>query len=302
VEQGKVEPQPIPEIHDEPGLYRALGLDYVEPELREDHGEFAAAEAHELPKLIEVQNLRGTFHSHTTASDGRCTLREMADAAQELGLQYLGIADHSKSSFQAHGLDEKRLLEQVEEIRALNAEWKGEFKLFAGVEVDILRDGSLDFADEILAQLDYAVASVHAIFNLPEAEMTARIIKAISNPHITMLGHLTGRLLLQREGYAVDAPGIIDAAAETGTIIELNASPWRLEMDWRWWPLAKKKGVKCSINPDAHHTSQLHHLWYGVGAARKGWLTRDDVVNTLPLGQVEEALAAKRRRTLSVPF
>jgi hypothetical protein len=188
VEQGKVTPQPIPEIRDEPELYKALGLDYVEPELREDHGEFGAAEAHELPKLIEVQNLRGTFHNHTTASDGRCTLREMAAAAQELGLQYLGIADHSKSSFQAHGLDEKRLLEQIEEIRTLNAEWKGDFRIFAGTEVDVLRDGALDFPDEILSQLDYVVASVHAVFNLPEAEMTARIIKAISNPHVTMLG------------------------------------------------------------------------------------------------------------------
>jgi DNA polymerase (family 10) len=301
VEQGKVEPQPIPAIREEPDLYKALGLDYVEPELREDHGEFAAAEAHELPKLVEVQNLRGTFHTHTTASDGRCSLREMADAAHDLGLQYLGIADHSKSSFQAHGLDENRLLEQVEEIRTLNAEWKGEFKLFTGTEVDVHKDGSLDFSDEVLAQLDYVVASVHAIFNLPEAEMTTRVIKAISNPHVTMLGHLTGRLLLQREGYVVDVPAIIDAAAETGTIIELNASPWRLEMDWRWWPLAKKKGVKCAINPDAHHTSQLHHLWYGVGAARKGWLTREDVVNTLPLGQIEKVLSAKRQRLLGVP-
>jgi DNA polymerase (family 10) len=296
VEQSKVEPKPIPEIREEADIYRALDLDYVEPELRENHGEFAAAEANDLPNLVEVQNLRGTFHNHTTASDGRCTLREMAEAAQELGLQYLGVADHSKASFQAHGLDEARLFAQIEEIRALNAEWNGEFKLFAGTEVDILRDGSLDFSDEVLARLDYVVASVHAIFNLPEAEMTARIIKAISNPYVTMLGHLTGRLLLQRDGYAVDTAAIIEAAAETGTIIELNSSPWRLEMDWRWWPQAKKRGVKCAINPDAHHKEQLQHLWYGVGAARKGWLTREDVVNTLPLGRIEGVLSAKRRR------
>jgi len=293
-ERAKIDPQPIPPIREEPELYRALGLDYVEPELREDRGEFGAAEKHTLPDLIELENLRGTFHCHTTASDGRCTLREMAEAAQELGLQYLGIADHSKASFQAHGLDETRLLAQVEEIRALNREWDGAFKLFAGNEVDIHKDGTLDFSDEILAQLDYSVASVHAVFNLSEADMTKRIIKAIANPHVTMLGHLTGRLLLSRDGYAVDVPAIIDAAAETGTIIELNCSPWRLDMDWRWWPLAKEKGVKCAINPDAHRTDQLNHLWYGIGAARKGWLTRADVVNTLPLGRIEKVLAKKR--------
>ena len=292
LENAKIAP---PTIREESDLYRALDLDYVEPELREDRGEFAAAEKHTLPRLIEKENLRGTFHNHTTASDGRASLAEMAAAAEELGLQYLGIADHSKSSFQAHGLDADRLLAQVEEIRALNEAHGPGFKIFTGSEVDILKDGSLDFPDEILAQLDYCVASVHNVFNLPEAEMTARIIRAISNPHVTMLGHLTGRLLLSREPYAVDIPAVIEAAAATGTIIELNCSPWRLDMDWRWWPLAKEKGVKCSINPDAHHVSHLNYLWFGIGAARKGWLTRDDVVNTLPLGKIEAVLAAKRR-------
>ena len=294
-EKRKTEPPPIPVIREEAELYRALGLDYVEPELREDHGEFAAAENHTLPDLIEPENLRGTFHNHTTASDGRCTLAEMADAAQELGLQYLGIADHSKASFQAHGLNEEQLLTQVAEIRELNKTYGKSFRLFAGSEVDILKDGSLDFPDEVLAQLDYAVASVHNVFNLPEAEMTKRIIRAMENPHITMLGHLTGRLLLSRDGYQVDIPAIIEAAAATGTIIELNANPRRLDLDWRWWPLAKEKGVKCAINPDAHHTSQLQFLWFGVGTARKGWLTRHDVVNTLPLGKIEAVLAAKRK-------
>ncbi|HEX8295643.1 MAG TPA: helix-hairpin-helix domain-containing protein [Chthoniobacteraceae bacterium] len=292
----KIEAQPIPAIREERELYRALDLDYVEPELREDRGEFAAAEQHTLPDLVELENLRGTFHNHTLASDGRCSLAEMAEGAQELGLQYLGIADHSKSSFQAHGIDEKQLLAQATEIRELNRTFGQEFKLFAGTECDILRDGSLDFPDEILAQLDYAVASIHAVFNLPEAEMTRRIIRAIENPHITMLGHLTGRLLLSRESYPVDVPAVIEAAAATGTIIELNASPRRLDMDWRWWPLAREKGVKCAINPDAHHTSQLQYLWFGVGAARKGWLTRNDVVNCLPLGKIEAVLAAKRSR------
>ena len=293
IQNSKSEP---PAIHEERDLYRALGLDYVEPELREDRGEFAAAEKHELPDLIEVENLRGTFHNHTVASDGRSTLAEMVVAAQELGLQYLGIADHSKSSFQAHGLDAERLLAQVAEIRALNKTFDGKFKIFAGSEVDIHKDGSLDFPDEVLAQLDYCVVSVHNVFNLPEAEMTKRIIRAMENPHVTMLGHVTGRLLLSRDGYAVDHAAIIAAAARTGTIIELNANPRRLDMDWRWWPLARERGVKCAINPDAHHTSQLQYLWFGVGTARKGWLTRGDVVNTLPLGKIEAVLAAKRAR------
>jgi DNA polymerase (family 10) len=293
-EKARQTPAPVPPVHTEADIYRALGLDYIEPEMREDRGEIDAAESHVLPRLVELQNLRGTFHNHTTASDGRSTLEEMAQAAMDLGLQYLGISDHSISSFQARGLDAATLLKQVARIRELNAEFAPEFRLFAGVECDILKDGSLDYPDEVLAQLDYVVASVHAAFTQPQAEMTARVIKAISNPHVTMLGHLTGRLLLSREAYAIDIPAIIDAAAETGTIIELNANPRRLDMDWRWWPLAKQKGVRCSINPDAHHTDQLQYLWNGIGIARKGWLTPHDVVNTLPLGKIEAVLAAKR--------
>jgi DNA polymerase (family 10) len=295
-ETPKTKPEAIPPIQEEAELYRALGLDYIEPELRECMGEFKAAEEHKLPKLVEVANLRGTFHNHTTASDGRSTLREMADAAQELGLQYLGIADHSKASFQAHGLDEKALLAQVKEIHSMNKEFGSDFRLFAGSEVDIHKDGSLDFDDETLAQLDYVVVSVHNVFAMSEADMTKRIIRAIENKYVTMLGHLTGRLLLMRDAYAVDVPAIIQAAAETGTIIELNANPRRLDMDWRWWPLAKEKGVKCAINPDAHHTTQLQFLKFGVGAARKGWLTRADVVNCLALGKIEAVLSTKRHR------
>ena len=296
VDAPKTKPEPVPEIREESDLYRALGLDTIEPELRENMGEFKAAEEHTLPKLVEVENLRGTFHNHTTESDGRNSLREMAEAAMELGLQYLGIADHSKSSFQAHGLDEKRLLAQVKEIHELNKELGPDFRIFTGSEVDIHKDGTLDFDDEILAQLDYVVVSVHSVFNLSEAEMTARIIRAMENKHVTMLGHLTGRLLLQREAYPVDHAAVIEAAAATGTIIEINANPRRLDMDWRWWPLAKSKGVKTSINPDAHHTSQLQFLKFGIGTARKGWLTRHDVVNTLPLGKIEAVLDAKRKK------
>lgn len=295
-EKAKRTPDPIPPIYTEADLYRALGLDYIEPELREDRGEIAAAAEHRLPHLIQLENLRGTFHNHTTASDGRSTLEEMAEAALELGLQYLGISDHSVSSFQAHGLEASRLLEQVEKIRELNKEYAPDFRLFAGVECDIHKDGSLDYPDEVLSQLDYVVASVHASFTQPQAEMTARLIRAISNPFVTMLGHMTGRLLLSRDAYALDIPAIIDAAAETGTVIELNSNPRRMDMDWRWWPLAKEKGVRCAINPDAHHVSQLQFLWNGIGVARKGWLTAADVINTLPLGKIEGALNAKRRK------
>ena len=288
--------KPVPPIHDEAELYRALSLDWPDPELRENHGEIEAAEKGALPRLVLLENLRGVFHNHTTASDGKATLEEMAEAAQDLGLQYLGIADHSRSSFQANGLDATRLRTQVERIRELNKTFDDGFRLFAGSEVDILRDGALDFDDDVLAGLDYCVASVHNIFNLSEAEMTKRIIRAIENPHVTMLGHLTGRLLCQRPGYAVNVADVIDAAAETGTIIEINASPWRLDMDWRWWKLAKEKGVKTSINPDAHSVHGLKDVVFGIRTARKGWLTKKDVINCLPLGEIQHALQSKRSR------
>ena len=290
----KREAQSIPEIREEADLYRSLGWTYIPPELRENCGEFEAASEGRLPRLIEKENLRGTFHCHTTASDGRSSLEAMANAAEELGLQYLGIADHSQSSIQARGLDEARLRVQMAQIRELNARRK-DFRIFAGVECDILRDGTLDFPDEVLAELDYVVASVHSAFTLSEAEMTERIIRAMTNPYVTFLAHPTGRLLLKRDPYAVDIPAIIDAAAETGTWIELNAAPKRLDLDWRWWPLAKEKGVKCVINPDAHAVDRLQELWFGIGAARKGWLTKDDVVNCLPLGKIEVELARKRK-------
>lgn len=279
----------IPSVHEEKDIYHALGLQFVPPELRENLGEIEAAKEQQLPRLIELGNLRGTFHNHTTESDGRNSLEEMVEAARELGLQYLGIADHSKSSFQAHGLDEERLLRQVEKIRALNQSMEG-FQVFAGSEVDILKDGTLDFEDELLAQLDYCVASVHQVMNLDEAAMTKRIIKAMENPHVTMLGHVTGRLLLQRNGYEVNHAKIIDAAAETRTIIELNSNPKRLDMDWRWWRRARDKGVLCSINPDAHFTQQLQFLHFGILQARKGWLRKEDVVNTRGLAEMTSFL------------
>jgi len=280
-------------INDETELYRALGLDFIPPELRENCGEFEAAENGKLPRLIELENLRGTFHCHTTASDGHNSLEEMVAAAQELGLEYIGIADHSRSSVQAHGLDAARLNVQRAQIRKLQSTLS-DIHVFSGIECDVLRDGSLDFDDEILAQLDFVVASVHSTFNLSEVDMTKRVIRAISNPFVTMLAHPTGRLLLKREGYAIDIPAVIEAAAETGTWIELNAAPKRLDLDWRWWPLAKSKGVRCVINPDAHRVSRLQDLWFGIGAARKGWLTKEDVTNCLPLVKIQSALKAKR--------
>jgi DNA polymerase (family X) len=285
----------IPKVRDEGELYRALGLDFIAPELRENCGEFEAAGNHSLPRLIEAENLRGTFHCHTTASDGHNTLEEMAQAGQALGLEYLGIAEHSRSSIQAHGLDKAKLRAQVAAIRRLNQKFD-DFRLFAGIECDILRDGSLDFDDDILAELDFVVVSIHSVFNLAEAEMTRRIIRAINNRFVTILAHPTGRLLLQREPYAFDMPAVLEAAAETGTWVELNAAPKRLDLDWRWWPLAKEKGVKCVINPDAHRAERLQDLWFGVGIARKGWLTKNDVMNCLPLGKIEPELKRKRER------
>lgn len=292
LKEGSEEAEP-PVFEDERQLYDFLGMDFVPPELRENTGEVEAAAERDLPRLIEVENLRGTFHNHTVASDGKNTLEEMAEAAIELGLQYLGIADHSKSSFQANGLDETRLREQIAEIRELNRGFKqagNDFRLLAGNEVDILKDGSLDFDDELLAELDYTVASVHNAMTLSEEEMTQRIIRAIEHPEVTMLGHLTGRLLLERDPYAVNVPEIIDACAETGTIIELNCNPWRLDLDWRWWKMATERGVRCAINPDAHRIDHLEFLWFGVRLARKGWLTRADVVNTRSLSEIEELL------------
>lgn len=283
-----------PVFENEAGLYRFLGLDFIPPELRENTGEIEAAAGGSLPRLIELENLRGTFHNHTVASDGKNTLEEMAAAAIELGLQYLGIADHSKSSFQANGLDEKRLLRQISEIRELNGRFRDEgvkFRLLAGCEVDILKEGSLDFADDLLGELDYVVASVHNAMTLPEAAMTERIVRAVNHPRVTMLGHLTGRLLLEREPYAVDIPAVIEACAGSGTLIELNCNPWRLDLDWRWWKYAVSRGVKCAINPDAHRTGQLGYLAFGIRLARKGWLRREDVINTLDLAGIESWLA-----------
>jgi len=281
-------------------LFALLGLAEIPPELREGLGELAAAERGELPRLVEAGDIRGAFHNHTTASDGHNTLAEMAAAADVLGWEYLGIADHSKSSFQANGLTEDRLLRQAVEIRDLNSSGRFRVHLFSGVECDILPDGTLDFDDGILRQLDYVVASVHNAFTQDEDTMTSRILRAIENPHTTMIGHLTGRILLRREGYPVDVGRIIKAAAGRGTVIELNANPHRLDMDWRHWRRVAGSGAPagavplCSINPDAHDKDGLAFVRAGINAARKGWLTRDNVLNCRPLAEVKEWLRRRR--------
>ena len=276
----------------EKDIYQALGLSFIPPELREDRGEIEAAEKGKLPLLVEENQIRGTFHNHTTASDGRNSLKEMVAAAQKLGWEYIGIADHSKSSFQAHGQSEEQLLKQVEEVRKLNKSGKFKPFVFAGVESDILTDGKLDFPDRILKMLDYVVISIHSSLQQDEKTMTKRLIRAIEHPHTTMIGHLTGRLLLRREGYKLNVPKVIDACIANKKIMELNANPMRLDMDWRWWHYAANKGLMCCINTDAHSIDHLQFFRAGVNAARKGWLEKKDILNTRSLAQVRKILAS----------
>ncbi|MBX9678920.1 MAG: DNA polymerase/3'-5' exonuclease PolX [Gemmataceae bacterium] len=275
----------------EKDIYEALGLQYVAPEMRESTGEIAAAEAKTLPTLVTYEDLHGVFHNHTNWSDGGATLEEMALAAKAMGWQYLGIADHSKSLTIANGLTPERVRAQQKEMDELNARLKG-IHLFKGIECDILGDGSLDYDEDVLATFDYVVASVHSLFKQTEAEMTARIIKAIRHPRVTMLGHATGRLILRRDGYKVNLDAVLKAAAETGTMIEINANPHRLDLDWLHCKRAKSLGVKIVINPDAHAPEELGLTRYGIDVARRGWLEKGDVFNTLPLVQVKRSLAA----------
>jgi len=282
-------------VQDEAGLYRLLGLDFIEPELREGGDEIAAAREKRLPRLVTEEQLRGVFHIHTTWSDGRATVAQMAAAAQTRGWSYLGITDHSRTAFYAGGLKAEAVLEQRREIDAFNAAHP-EFKIFAGIESDILPDGSLDYSDEVLAGFDFVIGSVHSSFALDEVTMTQRIVKAMRNPYLTMLGHPTGRLLLAREAYAVDMNEIIRVAAATGTVIEINASPYRLDLDWRWCRQAKEAGVMLAVNPDAHSLEDLSVVSYGVGIARKGWLEADDILNTRTSSAVGKLLSRKRPR------
>jgi DNA polymerase (family 10) len=281
----------------EEALFQHLGLHYIPPEMREDMGELALAEQGPLPRLIEWTDLKGSLHNHSTWSDGHQRPEEIARAMRDLGLAYWALTEHSKASFQANGVDAPRLREQLKEICSLNQQLAKEgtdFRLLSGVEVDILKDGTLDLPDELLAELDVVIASIHQGFNQSEAETTRRLIRSAQNPCVHILGHLSGRLLLEREPYKVDQRAVIDACAETGTWIELNAYPSRLDLDWRLWPYAKSKGVQCVINCDAHRLEDVRFLRLGAGIARKGWLTKQDVVNTLPLPALRQALGRKR--------
>ncbi len=267
----------------EADIYAALGMDYIEPELREDMGEIEAAARHDLPQLVQEGDLRGVLHAHSTWSDGHNTIREMAEACMAHGYAYLGLCDHSKAAAYAGGLNADALKRQGEEIDQLNEEFKGRFSILKGTECDILRDGTLDFDDETLASLDFVVASIHSNFNLAQDEQTQRMIRAIENPYVDIIGHPTGRILLSRSGYPLDVDAIIEAAAAHGKCIEINAHPSRLDLDWHYVHKARMKGIKIPVNPDAHSLTGIDDMRYGIGIARKGWLRPDDVLNTMNL-------------------
>jgi DNA polymerase (family 10) len=291
------DPALLVECRTEEDIFRELGLEYVPPELREDQGEFAAAGRNEIPRLVEWTNLRGSLHNHSNWSDGRNSLEEIAAHVHELGCDYWAITDHSRASFQANGLDAARVRQQIAAIAAVNESYAAEgsdFRLLTGTEVDILKE-RLDFDDDLLADLDVVVASLH-VAGGDEAENTRRLIRAAENPFVHMLGHLTGRLLLDREAYKVNQRAVIDACAGTGTWIELNANPRRFDMDWRLWRYARDKGVRCVINCDAHRLEHAGFLRLGAGVARKGWLTRADVINTQSLASLKSELKKKRER------
>ena len=279
----------------EADIYAALGMAYIEPELREDMGEIEAALRGTLPVLVQESDLRGILHVHSTWSDGQNTIRELVEACIARGYQYLGITDHSKVAAYAGGLTEENLRRQQEEIDRLNEEYTGRLHILKGTECDILKDGTLDYADEVLAKLDFVVASIHSNFNLSPEEQTQRMLRAIANPNVDIIGHPTGRILLGRVGYTLDMEAVIDAAVEHGVCIEINAHPSRLDMDWRLVKRARDRGMKIPIDPDAHILAGLDVIRYGIGVARKGWLSASDVLNTMET----EALLAffKRKRS-----
>lgn len=272
-------------FNSEKEVYTALNLQYIEPELREGLGEVELARNNKIPKLIELSDLKGILHNHSTYSDGVHTLKQMADRCKEMGYGYFGICDHSKTAVYAQGLPIERVLDQFEEIEKLNKTYSG-FTILKGIESDILNDGSLDYPEEILKQFDFIVASVHSNLKMKEDKATERLLKAIENPYTSILGHPTGRLLLARNGYPIDHKKIIDACAANKVSIELNAHPYRLDIDWRWIPYCMEKGVMISINPDAHHMDGFKDMYYGVCAARKGMLNKENCLNALPLNEL----------------
>ncbi|WP_446744062.1 DNA polymerase/3'-5' exonuclease PolX [Silvibacterium acidisoli] len=272
-------------------IYAALGLDWIPPEMRENNGEIEAAEQHRLPELIRQGDIRGDVHMHTIATDGKNTIREMAEAALARGYEYIAITDHSKNLAMTNGLDDARALEHVRRIREVDKEMEGRIRVFPGIEVDILGDGAVDLSDEVLAQMDVVVASVHTLFNQPIEEMTARVIRAIENPYVRILGHPTGRLLLRREGFQIDLRAVLERASALGVAVEHNAYPDRLDLCDRDLRLAKELGCRITVNTDSHHTSHMEKMRYGIRQLRRAWLRKEDVLNTL---HPEEFLAALR--------
>lgn len=286
---------------DEADIYKEAGLPYIIPEMREGLAEWDWAGANQAEDLVTWDSLKGILHNHSTYSDGRNTLEQMADYCRELGFEYLGIADHSQSAGYANGLTADRVMLQWQEIDRLNARYASEgkekpFRIFKGIESDILGDGSLDYPDEVLAGFDFVVASIHSNLTMSQEKAMDRLLKAIANPYTTILGHPTGRLLLSRAGYPIDHKTIIDACAEYRVVVEINASPWRLDLDWRWIQYCVEKGVMLSINPDAHETAGYLDMHYGVKVARKGGLTRKSTFNALNIEEVGRWFAEKRAR------
>jgi DNA polymerase (family 10) len=294
-EYGLFEGETLIPCKDEAAIYAKLGLAYIPPELREAQGEIEAAEKNELPVLITEKDVRGLLHVHTDASDGTVSAEEMARGATAMGFEFLGIADHSRSAAYAGGLSIERVKAQSKEIRELNKTLGG-FRVFHGIESDILPDGSLDYPPDVLDLFDFVVASVHQNFRMSESEMTRRIVRAVENPYTTILGHPTGRLLLAREGYPVDLLAVIDAASRSGVAIEINANPHRLDLDWRYLRTAKEKGVKIAICPDSHTVKGMEDFRFGVGIARKGWLTKRDVINCLDTPGIATLFESSRKR------
>jgi DNA polymerase (family 10) len=282
----------------EKDIYEGLGLQFIEPELREGRDEIARAAKHKLPKLVADKDLHGILHSHTTASDGTETLEAMAEATRKRGFEYYGVADHSISAHYAGGLSLDEIKEQHREADKLNKKYGKSFRILKGIEADILGDGSLDYPDRVLRTFDFVVASVHSRFKMTKKEQTERIIKAIENPHTTIIGHLTGRQLQRRPGYEIDIDKILKACAEYGVAVEINAHPWRLDLDWRWHQKALDYGCIFSINPDAHSIRELDHMHWGVEMARKGGVPPDRVLNAMPLAKLLAHLQ-RRRRTAS---
>ncbi|MDW3211246.1 MAG: DNA polymerase/3'-5' exonuclease PolX [Reichenbachiella sp.] len=282
------------QFESEEAIYKAAGLSLVVPEMREGEFEIDLAKQNKLPELVEMNDLKGILHNHSTYSDGRHTLRQMAEHCRDLGYEYLGISDHSQTAVYASGLHDFRVKEQQEEIKKLNEEL-APFKIFSGIESDILNDGSLDYPNDILTSFDFIVASVHSGLNMDVTKATNRLLTAIHNPYTTILGHMTGRLILEREGYPVDHKAVIDACAEQGVVIEINASPYRLDIDWRWVHYALEKGVMLSINPDAHKMEGYKDMYYGLLAGRKGGLTKEMCLNAMNLEEISKYFEGRKK-------